>query len=186
MEELFNYLQSIQPMSDQLILHLQSMIKEKRLFRNELLLKTGNVCRHIYFVRKGLLRGFYMNDGEEVSTWFMQEGDFVISVSSFYTQQPGDESIQALEETLLWYLSYDDLQLAYNQFPELNFAGRVITERYYILCEKRIKSIRMLKAPERHDQLLKNHSDLIRRVPAKYLSSYLGVTKVTFSRSRFK
>src|SRR3954464_4542230 len=121
MEELFDYLLSVYPLSDLLQFHLRKLIKEKRLFRNELLLKSGNVCRHIYFIRKGLLRGYYMKGDEEVSTWFMKEGDFVISVSSFYTQQPGDESIQALEESLLWYLPYEDLHFAYNQFPELNF-----------------------------------------------------------------
>lgn len=186
MEELLNYLLSIQPLSEELTLYLQTMVKEKRVVRNEMLLRAGQVSRHIYYIKKGLLRSFYMKDDEEVSSWFMKEGDFVVSVSSFYSQLPADESIQALEDSLILYLPQEDLQRAYNRFAEFNFIGRVITERYYALSENRIRLTRMLKARERHDQLFETHRDLINRVPAKYLASYLGVTEVTFSRSRFK
>jgi hypothetical protein len=186
MEKLLNYLNSIQQLSEPLQIHLKNLLKEKRISKYELVLKSGNISRQIFFIEKGILRGYYMKKEEEISNWFMMEEDFAISVSSFFSQSPAFESIQPLEECVVFYLTYEELQHTYLKFPEFNFIGRVITEKYYVLCENRIRQMRMLKARKRHDYLFKNHADLVRRVPAKFLATYLGVTKVTFSRNRFK
>ena len=186
MVSLLQFVEAIRPLSDKLKSHLQSSIKERRIFRNELVLKAGHVCRNIYFIQKGLLRAYYIKKDEEISSWFMKEGDFVISVSSFFSQIPSKESIQALEDGIIFYLPYEVLQDTYARFPEFNSIGRVITEKYYTLSEDRISSMRMLRAHERYEFLVDNHPELIKRVSSKFLASYLGVTEVTLSRAKFK
>ena len=116
----------------------------------------------------------------------MQEGDVIISVESFFTQRPSYESIQALEDCELQYISYDELQYTYRNFPEFNFIGRVLTEKYYTLSEQRLFSIRMQRASERYQHLRENFPELIERVASKYLASYLGVTEVTLSKIKGK
>jgi CRP/FNR family transcriptional regulator, anaerobic regulatory protein len=66
----------------------------------------------------------------------------------------------------------------YRRFPEFNFVGRVITERYYALSEDRIAALRILRAQERYDYVYENFPQLIQRIPLKYLASYLGVSEV--------
>jgi CRP/FNR family transcriptional regulator, anaerobic regulatory protein len=182
MEALLAYLESIYPLSDGLKTHLGQVLKTKEIPRKGYLLKAGHFSRNICFIGKGLLRCFYMRDGHDISSWFMKEGDVIVSVESFFLQKESYESIQALEDTLIYYISYDELQKIYRQFSEFNFIGRVLTERYYIQSEQRLFSIRMMRSQERYDYLMEHHSELVLRVPAKHLASYLGITEVTLSK----
>ena len=111
----------------------------------------------------------------------MKEGDVIISVESFFRQSVSKEYIQALDDSIVHYITYNELNFAYRSFPEFNFIGRVLTERYYTLSEQRLHAIRMQKARDRYDYLMANHPELILRVPSKFLASYLGITEVTFS-----
>ncbi len=182
MEELFLYLESIHPMSDGLKMHLAEVLKRKEIPRKSFLLKASHISRNICFISKGLLRCFYVRDGHDISSWFMKEGDVIISVESFFRQVASYESIQALEDTTIHYISYEELQQIYRRFAEFNFIGRVLTERYYIQSEQRLYSIRMMRSQERYDYLMEHHSELVLRVPAKHLASYLGLTEVTLSK----
>lgn len=186
MKNLITYLQSFHPLSTVLQDHLSIVLKTKELSRKEYLLKQGRVSKEICFIEKGLLRCFYIKDDKEVCSWFMKEGDVIISVESFFTQQSSNESIQALEDCIIYYITYDELQHIYKTFPEFNFIGRVLTEQYYTLSEQRLYSIRMQRSFERYDFLMEKHPELIQRVPSKYLASYLGITVETLSRIRSK
>jgi CRP-like cAMP-binding protein len=186
MNELLLYLNSIHPLSDELQEHLIKILKVKELSRKEYLLKAGHVCSNVYFIQSGLLRCFYLKDTTEVCSWFMCEKDFIVSVESFFTQRPSYESIQALEDTEVYYISYSEIQDIYRRFPEFNFIGRVITEKYYILCEQRTYSLRMQQAIDRYAYLFKNFPEIIMRVPSKYIASYLGISEETLSRIKGK
>ena len=111
----------------------------------------------------------------------MLEGDIIISVESFYRQIASYESIQALEDCELFYMDYRDLQQIYRNYPEFNFVGRVLTERYYSLSEQRLYSMRMMRAKERYEYMTTHHPELVKRVPAKFLASYLGISEVMLS-----
>jgi len=157
---------------------------EMEVSKKTYLLREGHICYNIYFIQKGLVRCFYTKDEKDISSWFMKEGDVIVSVESFFSQTVSYENIQALEDCMIYYLSYDDLQIAYNTFPEFNFIGRVLTEKYYKLSEQRLYSLRMQRAFEKYQYLLVNFPQLIQRVPSKYISSYLGITEETLSRIR--
>lgn len=186
MEDLFGILESICPLSDGLKEFLFATLKEQPLKKKNYLLKTGQISRRVCYVKKGLLRCFYTVGDIDVSSWFMQGGDVIFSVESFLLQLPSHESIQALEDTIVYYITYEELQHIYRTFPEFNFIGRVLTEKYYVLSERRVRAMRMQKSTARYDQLMASHPDLILRVPAKYLASYLGLTEVTLSRIKAK
>jgi CRP-like cAMP-binding protein len=182
MDSLLRYLESISSLSETLRDHLIGVVKTKTARRKEFILKSGQVCSQVYFISRGLLRCFYVKNMAEVCSWFMKEGDIAISIESFFEQKPSYENIQALEETDLLYISYQDLQFMYLHFPEFNFIGRVLTEKYYTLSEKRLFSMRMQRANERYDYLSRHSPELLRRVSASQLASYLGITMETLSR----
>ncbi len=138
MHELFVYLNSIKQLSPNIDEHLSLVLKEKTFLKKEYLLKTNQVCKNIWFIKNGLVRCFYNKNSIEVCSWFMKEGDMVISVESFFKQKAGFENIQALEDTTVYYIEYSQLQEMYHTFPEFNFIGRVLTEKYYTLSEERL------------------------------------------------
>lgn len=186
MENLINYLNSVYPLSDELQKHLATVLKFKEVPKKEYLLKAGHVCRNLSFIKKGLFRCFYLQSSIEVSSWFMMEGDFIISVESFFEQKESKESIQALENCNILTIEYSQVQYIYRKFPEFNFIGRVLTEKYYTLSEQRLYSIRMQRSYERYQYMMLNFPEIIQRVPSKYIASYLSVSEETLSRIRSK
>lgn len=184
MLELLQLLNTIHPLSNELEDYLTSHLTKLEIPKKRFLLKQGQISSNIYFVKKGLVRCFYLKEDKEVSSWFMSEGDVITSVESFFNQSVSYESIQTLEDSVLYSISYKDLQHAYLTFPEFNFVGRVLTEKYYRLSEQRLYSLRMQRALEKYHYLLQYFPQLIQRVPSKYLASYLGITEETLSRIR--
>jgi CRP-like cAMP-binding protein len=180
METLFQKLNAIYPLSGSLKDYLVQNLKEKKLRKKELLLKAGRICSNTWFVENGLLRCYYVKDDKEVNTWFMKEGDVITSVESFFDQKPGYESIQALENCTLYYITYNELQYAYKNFLEFNYIGRELVQQYYKLSEKRLYSMRYTAGVERMAFLLANHRDLIGRVEDQHLASYLDLRRQYF------
>lgn len=184
MHPLLTYLNLIRPLSESLIRHLFSILKTRELARKEFLLRAGNTCSQICFIERGLLRCFYDKDEKEVCSWFMKEGDVIISVHSFFSQTSGYEYIQALEPSRIHYIHYLELQDIYTRFPEFNIHGRVLTEQYYMMAEERLRSLRMQSAQERYIWLLQQFPGLARRVSKKDIASFLGITLTHLSRLR--
>ena len=181
MEQLLRFLQSIHPLSVELQEHMQQILKPRELKRKEFLLKAGHVCRDICFVESGLLRCYYSQKDNETSSWFMKEGDVIVSIESFFQQLPSYEWIQALEDTTLYGITFNELQHIYRAYPEFNFVGRVVLEKYYQLWAQQLYALRMKTGLERYDWLLENHFELTQRVPAKYIASWLGINETHLS-----
>lgn len=184
MNNVLKALEGPHPLSDTLKEHLSKVIKEKKLARGEHLLLKGQKCEFMSFVETGLLRCYSVKDDKQICTWFMREGDLTTSVESFYGQTPSLESVQAIEPTHVYYITYKELEYIYDHFMEFNYNGRILTQHYYRLSEQRSFSIRMQTAEERYQYLLNNHPELVKRVPNKYLASYLGMDPSTLSRAK--
>jgi cAMP-binding proteins - catabolite gene activator and regulatory subunit of cAMP-dependent protein kinases len=89
--------------------HSFSCFEKLVLPKNEFLGTDGKVCRHLYFLEQGAIRGYYLLDGKEITHWFAFENDFVTSSHSFITGQPAVENIQLLEGSVLWSISKEKL-----------------------------------------------------------------------------
>lgn len=181
MERLLAFLNAVHPLSEQLVAHLQDIVKYRELKKGQLLLKAGHVCRHIHFINEGMLRCFYRKSDLEVSSWFMKDGDVIVSVESFYQQKVSYEWIQALEDCKLFYISHGELYAIYKQFPEFNYVARELTQHYYILWTQLLYALRMKSAEEKYSWLLERFPDYILRIPAKHLASWLGISEYHFS-----
>jgi CRP-like cAMP-binding protein len=186
MEELLQFLNSVYPLSPALEDHLRKILKYKEIKSKEYLLKAGHISERVCFITKGLLRCYYEKGDHEVCSWFMREGDVIFAVKSFYSQTPSYESIQALENCELYYITYNELQHIYKTYIEFNVHRGVLTEKYYLLSEERSASMRLHKSPERYQYLLDYHPELVRRVHVKYIASYIGVSLPTMTRLKRK
>lgn len=157
-----------------------------RIRKNEMLVTPGDVCSHIYFVRKGILRGYVKDGIKDITTWITGEGEFVSAIASFQMQQPSSENVQAIEDCELTGLHYDDLQYLYENFPEANIVGRKVLEKYYRDAEERAFIARLTEATSKYKHFIATKSQLLNRVPLKFVASYLGMTLETLSRIRSK
>ena len=146
----------------------------------------GNVCRHLYFLERGALRGFYNLDGKEITHWFGFENDFVTSFHSFITGKAAVENIQLLETTTLVTISKETLLKLFNDHHEIERLVRIIYENYYIRLEERYVNAQFKTAGERYEQLLQQAPYILERVPLGHIASYLGISQETLSRVRSK
>jgi len=184
MKELLSLLHNIHPLSAGLHQYLSQNLKTATVDKKQFLLQAGMIGRHIYFVKKGLLRCYYIQDDQEVSSKFLKEGDIIVSASSFFLQKESLESIQAIEDSLVWFICYDELQFIYKHFSEFNTIARVLSIKSYLLSEQRLHFIRMKQASDRYTSMLEHFPELVLRVPSKYLASYLSISVETLSRIR--
>ena len=184
MESLIKSLNALYPLSPPLEQHLRAILQYDEWAAKKLLLRAGHVCERIGFIESGLLRCYYKEGWQEVTAWFMKEGDTVISVKSFFRQCPGHEYIQALEPTAIWSITYQQLQHCYQLYPEFNTIGRILTEQYYMLSEDRLYAMRRKRAADRFAFMQHHFPDLLTRVPVTAMASYLGIAQETLSRVR--
>lgn len=186
-QQVISLFENIQPLSHDLkdsIFEWTDVITFKK---KEKLLHIGETSKYIYFIAKGTLRSYYLDQGgNDKTSWFLFENELAISVFSFFSQKPSFESLEALEECVLLRLSFNKLKQLYIEFPEFNYIGRILTEQYYIRSEAKANALRMLSANERYQQLLVQYPHIIQRVSLGHIASYLGITQHTLSRIRSK
>ena len=186
MPALLATLETLGPVSPALRAALAAAVRREELPARHQLLQPGQVARRVYFLESGLVRGYVLHEGRVVSSWFMREGDFVISIVSFLTQEPSTEYLELLEASAVHSIGYEALQALYRDFPEFNFFGRLLTERYYVRSEQRAHQLRVLPAAVRYQQLLAEFPSVFQRVALKHIASHLGVAAETLSRLRSK
>ena len=150
------------------------------------ILKAGQVCDRACMVASGLVRSYYIREDKEITSRFMDEGYIATSWISFYTQKPGNEFIQALEDTVILSIDYVDIQRLYVDYPEFNTIGRKQLEYTFFLAEQRTQMLRKHTAEEKYQFFLDNHPLLMQRVPLRQIATYLGMDEATLSRVRGK
>jgi len=183
-EQLFSHLKDYYPLSAEAQSALEECFKQVVLAKNEYLLTEGMLCRHLYFLEQGALRGYYTLDGKEITHWFGFEKDFVTSFHSFITQEPAVENIQLIEGSVLWSISKDTLTGLFARFREIETLVRIAYEKYYIRLEERFVNAQFKTAAERYEQLLQQTPHILERVPLGQVASYLGISQETLSRIR--
>jgi CRP-like cAMP-binding protein len=152
--------------------------------KKKLLLKEGAICNNIYFIRKGVVRGFTFEGQREITTWISADNELVTSIQGLDERVPSLENIQAIEDCDLLMLSFEQLHWLYEHYPEFNIVGRKLVQRYYGDAERRAHLARLNNTEDKYRCFLERHEDLATRVPLKYIASYIGVTLETLSRVR--
>lgn len=166
---------------------VKSKLEYKTVKKNELILKSGDVCRNIYFVNQGCLRIFNTDEkGEEHNLLFLPENWWALDVTSFSEQEPAFYAISALVESELFYLNYNVLEELYQIVPKLERFFRIMFQNGFNLYQQRITSNLSMPAEERYRLFQNQYPKLEQRIAQKHIASYLGITPVFLSMMRKK
>ena len=171
-----------QPKDLHIVNKLVSLLFTKKFKKKETLLKQGEICKEIFYVQKGLLRVYVLNDGREVNTWFVQEGDFITSVSSYHKQQPSDLCIEALEDCEIISIKKSTLYfIMKNNHKAALFASN---ELFNKLCDyqEQASALRFMNAESRYDYLFEKQKAVFNRISQKHLASFLGIDTTYLSK----
>lgn len=177
------FLNSIYPLSPSLKEYLIKNIKSCTFQKNEYISKAGEICNRLYLIKKGMVRGYFLSDSKEITTWIDTENEVFTSITGFFRNQQTEEYIQSLETTYCDYLEYDDYKYCLNHFPEMRHINRILLEDYYILAELRVYLARIPNARKRLSFFMeKMKPQIVDRIPRKHLASYLAIRPETLSR----
>ncbi len=172
---LLSVLNNINILSPAIQAELQSYLVEYHFPKKTVLLKEGQVAQRIYFVKEGFTRAYYHKKGNEYTSWFMGQGEIILSVYSFFSRKPSFENIQVLEDSVLQSINWDQLQSIYKNHPEFNLTGRLITEQYYIRSEERTINLQTLTAKQRYENLLATYPGILQKASLGQIASFLDI-----------
>lgn len=163
---------------------VKSLFKEKNYKKGEFFLSEGQICNQVGFITKGLMRYYINHDGEEKTYAFSQENDYVCNYESFIPQIPSSKIIQTLEDSTVFVISYDDLQVFYANVYEGERFGRIAIEAVFIQLIQDLNSFYTETPEHRYEKFIKNHSDLLQRISQYHIASFVGVKPQSLSRIR--
>ena len=163
---------------------LEERFEPRDINRKEQLIEYGQVANHYFFINKGLLRLYGYKEGQEKTLFFFKENMIAGSIESFLTQAPSELILEALEDTELLAITGEGLQELYDLSIKFSKAGLLLTQ-YRLAALMKFYTSLVFDSPEaRYQEFLKNHPDLIQRVPQHIIASFLGITPVSLSRIR--
>lgn len=149
------------------------------------LLRQGEISTHIFIVKSGALRLFYLDgDGKDISFQFFFENQLVSSFESFYLEKESKFSIESIEDCEVFSIDRDTFISISENIPGIK---NLITE---FTCNRFIDYANIFlsylkNTPEkRYMELIKRNPDIMNRIPHYYIASYLGITPVSLSRIR--
>ncbi|MCI4648039.1 Crp/Fnr family transcriptional regulator [Phaeodactylibacter sp.] len=151
----------------------------------ELLIKEGQLRKEVFWVRKGLVRGFRVTEkGEEITTMFRWEDQAFASPNLILFDEPALQYFETLEPTEVFKIDYDKVQTIIKNNPKLEANRVIILQNTLKEALQRIDSFLLLSPEERYLDFIRTNPDISNRVPNKYLANVLGITPVSLSRIR--
>lgn len=157
-------------------------VQVRQFRKKEIISPAGEVENYINFVAKGLVRKYFRKEEDEVITQISRENQIVHSQDSFYDRSPSGYCIEAIEPTTLLSVTYDDLNTIFSSGASMERMGRLIVTSMMLLGERWQTMLLKLSPRERFLLFVQNNSELMQRVPQKFLASLLNIQPETFSR----
>ena len=176
---------SIVSLTDEELLIFSSCLEVKAINKNELFLQEGKVCDFIGFVNFGMLIYFKtLENGNEQTTDFAFEGDWVTINESRLSNLPSLINIKAIENSELLVIKQQDLSMLYIKIPKLERLGRILMEQSFVKIAQQSIDLQVLSAKERYESLLCNHPEIFQKVSQYHIANYLGIAPKSLSRIR--
>ena len=183
-EELIISIKSFIDLTPKEVDQIKLLFKEKNIKKGDFFLEEGQVCKHVGFILKGLVRYFMNQEGEEKTYAFGHENNFICNYESFLPQTPSTKNIQALEDCVILQISYADLQLFYKSIKEGERFGRLVIGQVFIDLLQDLSSFYTDTPEHRYEKFIKKHPDLQQRISQYHIASFVGVKPQSLSRIR--
>lgn len=184
---LIEYIRRYVSISETEINIFQSYLKPKRIQKKEFLLKAGQFCKSRYFITKGCVRLFYIdNKGNEQIIHFGIDNWWITDYESLINNKPSTLNIQAIENTELLELPQETFDELCHKVPQTERLFRKIMEKTYIAIQKRIEYIYSLKGEDQFQLFISANPEFAQRVPQYMIASYLGMSPEFVSKIRAK
>src|SRR5690606_28184519 len=103
---------------------------------------------------KGVVRAFAPQEERDITFWFGEEGETILSMRSYVEHKKSYEHIELLADCDLYELKIEKLQELYQQDIHIANWGRKLAEKELLKIESRMIAAELLSAKERYEALL--------------------------------
>lgn len=183
-DQLKKYCEQTVPLSTAELELIDSYFEIKTLKKKEFLLQDNKVCNFIAFIAEGSVRHFHIKDGVEKTCDISFENSWVTDFQSFIHGTLCKINLQAMEETTVFIIRKQNLYSLYKECNNYETFGRLMAEQVAQRATDIAMSLSSDKPEERFQNLLVTQPDLFKRVPQKYIASFLGISPESLSRIR--
>ena len=157
---------------------------EIKIKKGQLIIKAHQIENRIYFINKGVVRAYSSTPEQDITFYFGEEKDVIISMNSYVNQTQGYENIEALEDCLLYEIDLNILRQLYEEDIHIANWGRKFAEQELLKTEQRFIDRLIGTSTDRYLKFIAKHPSLLQRVALGHIASYLGITQVSLSRIR--
>lgn len=164
---------------------LVGIIRTTKIKRRQFIDQPNYVCRYRNYVVQGAFRSYFIDkEGKDHTVQIAVEDWFVSDFYSYITQTPATLFVEALEDSTLFQMDYNDIEGLCKEVHALSEYFRITTERAFAFSRKRALSNLSMTAEDRYLDLLKRYPNIVNRVSQKVIASYLGFTPEFLSKIR--
>lgn len=156
----------------------------KEFKKGDFLLKEGQKSINSYFVVQGCIRQYNLSNGEEKTTRFFTEGEWVISAGEISENPVSIQNWICMEDCILVTGNEQKAQALFDKFPKLETISRKIVETAFSEIQKSIQFYHSETPEKRYLSLVDKYPDILQRVPQYHIASYIGVKPESLSRIR--
>jgi CRP-like cAMP-binding protein len=186
MADFLQFCNQFSPLDKEATADLFENLKVKKLQKGDYLLRTGEVCKHLYFINEGLTKMFFIKDDKEFINVFGMENRLFTVFESYVTQTPSNFMLIALEPTTVTLISYDEMEKLCKKHHCIETFFRKLASLAATKMTRRISEMLEENATKRYNQFVKENKHIIQRIQLGDLASYLGITQQSLSRIRAK
>jgi CRP-like cAMP-binding protein len=166
---------------------LSSYLHFRILSKGEILLRQNETCQFISFLISGTVIYYQLTEkGEEITTDFAFESDWITDNRSRISQTPSHLNIKALEKSQIAFIQQNDLDELYIKVPSMERAGRLLIEQAFVKIVQISLDLQTLPAEERYRKLVAQYPSALQRLPLYHIANYLGIAPKSLSRIRNK
>ncbi|MDB5158403.1 MAG: cAMP-binding domain of or a regulatory subunit of cAMP-dependent protein kinase [Mucilaginibacter sp.] len=185
-EILKTHLTSFAALTEKDIADSSSFWKFRKIKKGDFFNMQYVVCNDLGLVVKGIFRIYYSDPdtSEETNIFFFSENQFIVSFRSFITRNACHYFIQAMEDCEIVYITYYDLFSLYETRSNWAKFGRLLAELFFTYSQTRAEELLFFTHEQRYVRLLDEHPNIVNRIPAYHISSYLGIKNPSLSRIR--
>ena len=179
------YFQSKANLTDEQFLLISTTLQFKTVEKATILLHQGDICQYSFFVSKGLLRSYTIDEtGKEHIIQFAPENWIISDRSSFYFNEPSELFIDVIEETEIVCIDINFLNSAAEISAAFRQQDTIALHNHIRQLQKRVNLLLGATAEQRYLDFITIYPSLTLRIPQWMMASYLGVTPETLSRVR--
>lgn len=184
---LIDYLRSLSPISASFIDELETNVHTLSVKKNKYILSPVDKNDCVFYVVKGVVRGFIKDESKDITTWISCGNEFINAIQyPLDNEKPSIEYLQALDFTELVALPNSLIEKLYEICPETNIIGRKILANQYHSASERAILARIPSAEKRYEKFIENKNHDLFKIPLRCIASYLGMRLETLSRIRNK